>query len=126
MEYKMGELFCGPGGLGIAAKNAEVSDPETENSYSIAHQWATDKHEDSCKTYRRNICPDDPESVICAPIEDLDLEELPPIDCLSFGFPCNDFSQVGEKHGFDGEYGPLYTYGVGVLENHELPKMEKL
>ena len=30
---------------------------------------------------------------------------------------CNDFSIVGEHKGFNGSYGPLYTYGVKVI-NH--------
>ena len=49
----------------------------------------------------------------------LDLSSLPPIDALAFGFPCNDFSVVGEQKGFDGTYGPLYTYGVSVLKSHK-------
>ena len=40
------------------------------------------------------------------------------VDGLMFGFPCNDFSLVGEHKGFDGEFGPLYSYGVKVLEKH--------
>ena len=48
----------------------------------------------------------------------LDLEKLPPIDALAFGFPCNDFSVVGEQKGFSGTYGPLYSYGVRVLRSH--------
>jgi DNA (cytosine-5)-methyltransferase 1 len=40
---------------------------------------------------------------------------------LAFGFPCNDFSVVGEQRGTDGDFGPLYTYGVSVL-NHLRPK----
>ena len=30
----------------------------------------------------------------------------------------NDFSVVGEQKGFDGVYGPLYTYGVKVLKKY--------
>lgn len=46
------------------------------------------------------------------------LDELPPIDALAFGFPCNDFSVVGEQKGFNGTYGPLYSYGVHILKTH--------
>ena len=57
------------------------------------------------------------------PMEDdvrkIDLEALPPIDALAFGFPCNDFSVVGEQKGFDGKFGPLYSYGVRVLKSHK-------
>ena len=41
------------------------------------------------------------------------------VDALAFGFPCNDFSQVGEKKGFDGEFGPLYTYGIKALDRFQ-------
>ena len=47
------------------------------------------------------------------------IDSLPPIDALAFGFPCNDFSVVGEQKGFDGRFGPLYTYGVSVLKSHK-------
>ena len=43
------------------------------------------------------------------------LNSLKKIDCLTFGFPCNDFSLVGKHKGFEGEFGPLYTYGIKVL-----------
>ena len=39
-----------------------------------------------------------------------------------FGFPCNDFSLVGEQKGFDGAFGPLYSYGVKVLQKSEKPQ----
>ena len=47
------------------------------------------------------------------------LDGLPEIDALAFGFPCNDFSVVGEQKGFDGTYGPLYSYGVQILKSHQ-------
>lgn len=34
---------------------------------------------------------------------------------MEYSFPCNDFSVVGEQKGFNGSFGPLYTYGVKVL-----------
>lgn len=49
----------------------------------------------------------------------IDIDSLESIDALAFGFPCNDFSVVGEQKGFNGEYGPLYTYGVKVLKKHK-------
>ena len=35
---------------------------------------------------------------------------------MAFGFPCNDFSIVGEQKGIDGADGPLYSYGVKALK----------
>ena len=111
-EFKLGELFCGPGGLAYGAMNAKIEDP----SYRIIHQWANDYDESTCKTYARNICPENPESVVCEDVHFLEIEELGIIDALAFGFPCNDFSVVGEQLGFKGKFGPLYTYGVKALE----------
>lgn len=113
-EFKLGELFCGPGGLAYGAITASIDD----DRYRIVHTWANDYDESTCETYRHNICPDNPQSVICEDVHCLDINQLDSIDCLAFGFPCNDFSMIGEKRGFDGEYGPLYTYGIKALEIH--------
>lgn len=114
MQYRLGELFCGPGGLAYGAINAAI-----ENGDSIIHAWANDYDADTCATYIKNICPNNTESVICGDVRNLDLETLTPIDALAFGFPCNDFSVVGEQKGFNGTYGPLYTYGVAVLKKFQ-------
>ena len=107
--FKLGELFSGPGGLAWGAINADVA------GMKIVHAWANDYDADSCKTYIRNICPDFPESVYCEDVHVLDLDKLGAIDALAFGFPCNDFSVVGEQLGFKGKFGPLYSYGINAL-----------
>ncbi len=117
MNFRFGELFCGAGGIASAAKNTKVK-TDTEE-FSISHAWATDFNEDACNTYRKNICPDAPETVICKDITKLSfsaLENISAIDALAFGFPCNDFSVVGEKKGIEGVFGALYEYGVRALE----------
>lgn len=113
MIYQLGELFCGPGGLAYGAMHAEIGDPQ----WKIRHQWANDFDATTCQTYRRNICPRQPASVICEDVHKLNIPGLAPITALAFGFPCNDFSQVGEQKGFNGTYGPLYTYGVAALHS---------
>lgn len=116
--FKLGELFCGPGGIALGATLAYVPD----SGIRIQHQWATDYDADTCRTYRNNICPKDPRSVVHEDIRKLDfhrLHELGNIDGLAFGFPCNDFSVVGERLGLDGQFGPLYTYGVKALEEFQ-------
>ena len=112
--YRLGELFCGPGGLAWGATNADIG----RDDFGIVHAWANDYDSDTCDTYRHNICPQDPESVIWGDVRKIDLENLPPINALAFGFPCNDFSVVGEQKGFDGKFGPLYSYGVKILKSH--------
>ncbi len=108
--YRLGELFCGPGGIAKGALSVCIP------GIKIEHAWANDYDLDTCETYKKNICPDKPESVICHDVRTLDLKSLDSINALAFGFPCNDFSLVGEKKGLNGKYGPLYTYGKHALE----------
>ena len=53
--------------------------------------------------------------VFCEDIKNFDFRKLRPVDAFAYGFPCNDFSIVGEYKGLKGEYGPLYTYGIKIL-----------
>lgn len=114
MIFQLGELFCGPGGLAYGAKIATIENKD----FRIMHKWANDYDQDSYDTYIYNICPDKPEIIICQDVRQLDLGTLAPIDALAFGFPCNDFSIVGEQRGINGKYGPLYIYGVKALQIH--------
>ena len=84
--FKLGELYCGPGGLALGAKKARVK--KGGHTYLIDHAWAVDYGEDSCNTYRKNICPDKPESVFCQDVRSLDITSLPAIDAFAYGFPC--------------------------------------
>ena len=114
MKFKLGELFCGPGGIALGAMTSQSDD----GIYKIDHAWANDFDKDTCQTYINNICPEKPETVICEDIRKLDfrkLKRISDIDGLAFGFPCNDFSIVGEQKGIDGVYGPLYSYGIKAL-----------
>lgn len=112
--FKLGELFCGPGGLAYGAVQTKVVKGNTV--YSIKHAWANDYDPDSCKTYIRNICPDKKAAVICQDVRKLKVNKLPSIDAFAYGFPCNDFSVVGERKGFHGDFGPLYSYGVRIID----------
>lgn len=122
--FKVGELYSGPGGVGMGAAQAEVIAGDTV--YRTAPAWANDYDKDSCETWTRNVLGYYREKkgfvgdceVIHGDIRKIDIDKLADIDGLMFGFPCNDFSIVGEHRGFDGEFGPLYTYGVKVLEKN--------
>lgn len=112
MIYRLGELFSGPGGLALGALSTSV---QNGTLHTIEHAWSNDFDQSSCDTYIKNLCPDAPESVICEDVRKLDVDNLSPIDGFAYGFPCNDFSIVGEKKGFDGNFGPLYLYGVNII-----------
>lgn len=114
MKFKLGELFCGPGGIALGARLATLI--HNNEIFEISHEWANDFDKDTCETFASNITPLNHESVFCEDVRKFDFNKLSDIDGLAFGFPCNDFSQVGEQKGFSGTFGPLYTYGVKALK----------
>ena len=114
--FRMGELFCGPGGIAYGAHRAVSDDGEK----SIVHAWANDVDQDTCDTYIKNICDGDSSSVHCGDVRDLDISSLGPIDAFAYGFPCNSFSNVGEHQGLENDkFGQLYTFGVEVLKQYQ-------
>ena len=62
--YRLGELFCGPGGLAYGATHADIG----LDNYKIEHAWANDYDSDTCRTYTENICRKHPETVICGDV----------------------------------------------------------
>ena len=104
---KLGELFCGAGGMALGAHGVD------HEGYRYQHIWATDYNQDACNTFEHNLEGTD---VICRDIKDVDFQGLPRVDGLLFGFPCNDFSSVGEKKGAKGQFGGLYRHCVRALQ----------
>ncbi|HEY3287265.1 MAG TPA: DNA cytosine methyltransferase [Gemmatimonadaceae bacterium] len=119
--FKLGELFSGPGGIGCAAHRSEIVTSEGTR-FAIKHVWSNDYDQSSCDTFKKNI-EIDPKQVFCEPVDQFvkRFADIPKIDCLSFGFPCNDFSNIGEKKGLKGTFGPLYEYGAHTID-HFKPK----
>ncbi len=126
----IGELFCGPGGGGLGASLSSLQ--LKEKTIKMRHLWATDNDKDSCSTYKENIEHfesnelklNQPITVIHEDINNIDLSINGPfekVDGLLFGFPCNDFSIVGESKGTDGKYGPLYKHGIKILNREDKP-----
>ncbi|MEK7075873.1 MAG: DNA cytosine methyltransferase [Patescibacteria group bacterium] len=116
MKFRLAELFSGPGGLALGAIRSFAENKDT--IYGIEPIWANDYDADTCKTYARNIHNGNDKSVICADVQEIDFGEVPKFDALAFGFPCNDFSVVGEQKGFGGKFGPLYSHGVRAINTH--------
>ena len=108
-NYRIGELFAGAGGMTLGAHLAGYS------GHQFLHVWVNDVDRDACETLKANI-PLPSEGSRCCRVEDLDLVNLPDIDGLAFGFPCNDFSVVGRRTGLSGKYGCLYRWGVKALK----------
>jgi DNA (cytosine-5)-methyltransferase 1 len=96
-----GELFCGAGGMALGLRRA-----------GFAPTWAIDADPHACRTYADQIG----EHVQCAKVEEVDYSSLARVGGLAFGFPCNDFSMVGERKGRGGYFGGLYLEAVRALE----------
>jgi len=114
----LGELFSGPGGIAIGAEMANET-VGAKLGYELQHGWAVDYHEETVATYRKNVLGSTSDSTICADVRKVSADKLSKvakIDGFAYGFPCNDFSLVGEHKGIDGEFGPLYSYGIPILK----------
>lgn len=112
--FRLGELFCGPGGIGCGIERACSNE---ELNAEIQHVWANDIDPSACQTYSGRFKNSKViNSDVHEFIDNLIDGKFPAIDALTFGFPCNDFSIVGEKKGLNGKYGPLYRCGVTILE----------
>ena len=113
-NFRLGELFCGPGGIALGARMSKFKDGN--DVYQITPAWASDYDKETCETFARNIhghsLSEASNSVFHGDVRELDILGLPKCDGLAFGFPCNDFSLVGESKGLNGAFGPLYSYEV--------------
>lgn len=113
--FTVGEMYSGPGGIGVAVSKTSLKTKFHDLSFD--HSWATDYDPDTCKTYKNNLLKNNPDAIsICSDIKDVDLTELPMTDGFLYGFPCNDFSLVGESKGLKGKFGALYKYGIEYIE----------
>ena len=114
----LGELFSGPGGIAIGAELANKSIANLTDS-QFEHGWAIDYHAETVATYLRNVAGATDKTALCKDVRKItaaQLKKISKIDGFAYGFPCNDFSLVGEHKGIDGNFGPLYTYGLPILK----------
>ena len=100
-------MFAGIGGIDLAFKNA---------GFSIV--WANELDKYACRTYRLNF-PE--ELLIEGDIQDIDPENIPDFDVLIAGFPCQAFSSVGLKKGFEDPRGNLFFETARII-NAKKPK----
>ena len=120
VKFTLGEFFCGPGGIALGAIKSGKSTSGDGISYSVSPSWATDYDNDTCQTYSTNIHGSiGHKGVIHSDVRELDISKLDECDGFAFGFPCNDFSIVGETKGLQGNFGPLYRYGIEYLDTHQ-------
>ena len=109
------EMYSGPGGLALGAHKAQIN--HGSEQFGFRHLWASDFDRDTCETFKRNFSrANGPVSVFCEDVRSLSIQQLEKSMGFMFGFPCNDFSLVGETKGLSGSFGPLYSYGVEYID----------
>ncbi len=101
-NLKVASLFAGIGGIcyGFKQAGAEIV-------------WANEIDKDACKTYRHNFGG---KYLAEGDIKEVNPEDIPDIDILNGGFPCQAFSVAGYRKGFDDERGNLFFEITRILE----------
>lgn len=102
-KYKVGSMFAGIGGicLGFKLAGAEVT-------------WANEIDKYACTTYRENFGDS---YLVEGDIHSINTDDIPDIDILTSGFPCQAFSIAGYRKGFDDERGNLFFETLRVIKN---------
>ena len=121
MEFQLGELFCGPGGMALAAARTIPIIGRNGEQFSIVHRWGVDRDKDAIATFEKNLGEHGAEALHMDAnlFVKEGLTNARKINALAFGFPCNSFSYVGERKGIhDKQYGKLYKAGIQVLERY--------
>ena len=99
-----GSLFSGIGGFCIGLKNAGVK-----------VLWANENDDAATETFKKN---NDKKILKKKSITELHVDEdnLKPVDILTAGFPCQSFSQAGERSGFKDARGRLFYEILRIVE----------
>lgn len=100
--YKVASLFAGIGGIcyGFQQAGAQIV-------------WANEIDKDACKTYRHNFGD---KYLVEGDIKEVDPKDIPDIDILNGGFPCQAFSVAGYRKGFEDERGNLFFEITRILK----------
>jgi DNA (cytosine-5)-methyltransferase 1 len=94
------DMFCGIGGFHLAA-----------TSIGMKCVFASDIDEEARRTYQHNFGIE-PYGDIC----DLRPQDIPDHDLFCAGFPCQPFSIIGNRQGFDDIRGTLFFEIVRILK----------
>ena len=101
-KVKVGSLFSGIGGIDLGFEQA---------GFGIA--WANDLDAAACKTYRNNF----PNTILIeGDVRNIDPHTLSDVDVLIAGFPCQPFSVMGYRRGFNDPRGNLFFEIVRFID----------
>ncbi len=98
------ELFCGGGLMAVGLK---------ESGFSIV--WANDFDKRAVEAYRHNIG----DHVVLGDITKIDPNDIPDVDVIAGGPPCQDYSVAGKGEGENGERGRLVWTYLNIIEKKQ-------
>lgn len=97
------DLFSGIGGFSLGLKQAGI--PIKNSFFSEIDKYAI-------QVYKYNF----KNSKHVGSITDVQKKQLPKIDIITFGSPCQDFSMAGKRKGMDGERSSLITEAIRLIK----------
>ena len=100
-KYSMGSLFAGVGGfdLGFEQQGIECRfqvEWDKNCQQTLAHHW--------------------PHVPRWGDVSDVNGADLPPVDIITYGFPCQDLSIAGQRAGLDGDRSNLFFQAVRMIK----------
>jgi len=101
-KLKVGSMFAGIGGICLCFKQAEFE-----------MVWVNEINSAACKTYRHNFGND---WLIEGDIRKIAPQDIPDIDVLTAGFPCQSFSVAGAQKGFNDPRGNLFFEIARIID----------
>ena len=100
-ELTMGSLFDGIGVFPLAASR-----------HGIMPVWASEIVPDAISITKRHF----PEMVHLGDITALSGSKIPAVDVITFGSPCQNFSQIGDKSGIQGVKSSLFYQAIRIID----------
>jgi DNA (cytosine-5)-methyltransferase 1 len=108
-------FFCGCGGMDLGFRGGFTYLEQVYLPLPFNIIKAIDNSNDAIETYNLNLG----NHAHLSDLTQLTLKELPKVDVLLGGFPCQDFSSSGSKSGLEGKRGNLYQVMVDYMAVHK-------
>lgn len=102
MKITLLDLFSGIGGFHLGLEKAGF---EVESYFSEIDKYAIDVYSNNFKN-----------STYVGSVTTINGNQLPKIDAITFGSPCQDFSLAGKRKGMDGERSSLIIEAIRLIK----------